>query len=86
MPAFPVSVPMEFWKEIATVCGEPYADSYLYGAALHDGKLLPRTQTAWERLKAEHRVREVLAERGITLLKPPPFTNADAPANGWGRA
>lgn len=73
MPAFPVSVPMEFWKEVASVCGEPYADSYLYGATLHGGKLLPRTVTAWERLRGDHNVRALLTERGVTLLKPPPF-------------
>ena len=77
MPAFPVSLPMEFWKEIAAACGEPYADSYLFGATLHSGKLLPRTVTAWERLNDNYQVRKILHERGVTLLKPPPFGSSD---------
>jgi hypothetical protein len=73
MPAFPVSVPMEFYQEVAGACGEPFADSYLFQASLRDGKLLPRTQTAYYALERDHRVRSVLRDRKITLLKPPPY-------------
>lgn len=73
MPGFPVSVPMEFYLEVAALNGEAWADSYLFGATLHGGKLIPRTQTAWTRLRDDFSAQKLFRDRGISLIKPPPF-------------
>lgn len=86
MPAFPVSVPMEFYKEVAALLGEPFADSYLFGASLREGALKPRTLTAYERLNTNFDFRKLIAERGIRLVKCPPFEQKESWATERGSA
>jgi hypothetical protein len=57
--------------------GIPFADSYLSGATLRSGKLLPRTVTAWMVLKDHSGAQAVLKSRGVTLVKPPPFVGVE---------
>ena len=74
---FPITVDLDFYEAVAGAMGDPFAKSYLTGAALRDGKLLPRTQTAWHKLRGTDEVRRILADRGVELLKPPPFVSDD---------
>jgi hypothetical protein len=73
VPNLPLTVPYDLWEKVAAVTSPEYADSYLSGAEVHEGRLLPRTQMAWERLKESWPVREVFRQEQITLIKPPPF-------------
>lgn len=73
MPNLPLTVPYDLWEKVAAVASPEYADSYLSGAELHEGRLLPRTQTAWERLKDNWPVKELFRREKITLIKPPLF-------------
>lgn len=70
---FPITIDPAVYDEIADACGEDFARSYLTGAVLRDGKLLPRTQTGWEKMKAREDFVAVMAALKITLLKPPLF-------------
>ena len=54
-------------------CGAPFADSYLSGAVEMPSALIPKTRTAWERLKASGAAMRVLKQLGIGLLEPPGF-------------
>lgn len=73
MPKLQVTVPHELYDAMKTACGEPYADSYLSGATLEGGRLLPRTRTAWGRLKDNFGAMGVLRKQKINLVKPPIF-------------
>lgn len=73
MPTWPITVPQELYDAVAETVDEPYADSYLWGALLHDGKLTPRTVTAWERLKLNRAVMDAMRRLGVEMLKPKPF-------------
>lgn len=73
MPAFEITVPDELYGEVADLLGEPWADSYLHGATVVEERILPRTETAWLRLKAERIFMEIIHVRGIRLIKPLPF-------------
>lgn len=73
MPKLPVTVPPELYDAVKAVCTEPFADSYLSGAVVVEGRLLPRTQMAWERLSQNPAAKGVLRRQKITLVPPPPF-------------
>lgn len=73
-PNLPLTVARDFWDRMADVCGGAYADSYLSGAFLRDGKLLPKTVTAWERLKDNAGAMHVVSSWPAALVKPPLFT------------
>lgn len=77
-PAFPLTVPRDFYNAVADVAGAPFADSYLWGADLYDGKLLPRTQIGWERISERTEVMDVLAKLKVTLVKPPLYRGPPA--------
>ena len=73
MPSLPLTVSYDLWEKVAAVTCPEYADSYLSGAEVHEGRLLPRTQTAWERLKDSYPVRELFRKEQIVMIKPPLF-------------
>jgi hypothetical protein len=75
MPNLPVTVPRELYDEMLKACGEPFADSYLSGAELHQNILLPRTHKAWERMTESWAAKDVLRFLKI-ILREPPFFNA----------
>ena len=70
---FPITVPFDLYEEVADTIRESFADSYLCGAYVRHDRLLPRTQTAWSRLKANAEFMAIIDRRGIQLMKPPPF-------------
>lgn len=85
-PAFGApSVEKRVWEAFARHFSPEFADSWLYGAKLlPGGKLMPRTQTAWLKLKdlCEHHGKKgepatggekLMADLGLTLAKPLPF-------------
>jgi hypothetical protein len=76
MPNLPVTVPHHLYDEMLKACGEPFADSYLSGAELHQNILLPRTHKAWERITESWAARDVLRFLKITLREPPHFNAA----------
>lgn len=78
MPAFPVSVPYELYDAVADALGEEWADSYLYGAIAETQSVLPRTLTAWERMRDTSAFLAILAKQGRELLKPPRFNGTPA--------
>lgn len=53
--------------------GQPFADSYLWGARLVEGRLWPHTVHAWRKLEQSAGVGVVLSELGYTLQRPDPF-------------
>lgn len=73
MPNLPVTVDYDFYLAVAHGTSEAFADSYLSGAELHEGRLLPRTQTAWERLKESYGAKEAMRKHQVTMIKPPLF-------------
>lgn len=72
-PRLPLTVDMDLWKAVAEATSGAYADSYLSGADHYQGRLLPRTQTAWMRLKDNRFAMHVLNSMGVNLIKPPAF-------------
>lgn len=70
MPAFPLTVPDEVYTAVANVAGEPFADSYLWGARIHGGKLHLRTRCGWDALMGNHSIREVLKKLGLDVPRP----------------
>jgi hypothetical protein len=76
MPNLPMTVPRELYDEMLKGCGEPFADSYLSGAELHQNILLPRTHKAWERITENWAAKDVLRFLKITLREPPYFNAA----------
>jgi hypothetical protein len=77
MPKLPVTVPLEVYGSVKAICGEPFADSYLSGAVIEDGRLIPRTQIAWERLCQSHGAKAALRQHKVSLVKPPPYDAAN---------
>jgi hypothetical protein len=71
-----MTVPRELYDEMLKGCGEPFADSYLSGAELHQNILLPRTHKAWERITENWAAKDVLRFLKITLREPPYFNAA----------
>ena len=73
MPAFPITVPQSLYDAVAEVCGEPYADSYLWGAEVRGMKLIPWTVTGWMRLRERWAARGAIETLGYELIKPAPW-------------
>lgn len=73
MPAFPLTVPPQLHTAISNVAGEPFADSYLWGAELSGKTLRLRTLQAWHAVQAQHAVRDVLRAMRIESPKPTPW-------------
>lgn len=76
MPNLPVTVDRDFYDAMASATSEPYADSYLSGAELYAGKLLPMTHIAWDRLRENPRAMRVISDAGVKLVEPPYFDAA----------
>lgn len=76
----PVTVPD--WLHLAArdLHSEAWAGSWLSGAIVTHRGLLPRTVTAYEKLKFDGEFRRILRENNITLLKPPLFGQSDVRA------
>lgn len=66
----PMTVPMEVYAAVAQVAGQPFADSYLCGAVMHEKVLRPRTAFARDRLAEHPGAMRVLKEDYIILGKP----------------
>ncbi len=73
-PDLPLTVDYDFWQSMALETSPEFADSYLSGAEVFEGRLLPRTVTAWERLKDTWAATNLLDSRKIKLVKPPPYS------------
>lgn len=76
MPNLPLTVEFEFYAAVASVTSEAFADSYLSGAELHQGRLLPRTHKAWERLNESWAARTAIRAANVRLIEPPHFDPA----------
>ena len=76
MPNLPVTVDRDFYNAIAMATRESFADSYLSGADLYQGKLLPVTHIAWERLLENQAAMAVMARMGVKLVEPPYYDPA----------
>lgn len=72
----PNRVPPEFYAAVSAEMGEPFAYSYLTGARCLNKVLLPRTQTAWMRLRERQEFTHLMVAEGYTMRKPPPFRPA----------
>ena len=68
-----ITVPKPTYDAVADKMGTDFAISYLWGARQEGMKLIPRTQTAWRRLKETFEVRKLLTSLRIVLIEPQPF-------------
>lgn len=84
MPNLPVTVDYDFYQAMSKAVSVEFADSYLSGAELYRGVLLPRTHIAWERLKDSTAAMGVINRHRVKLKEPPYFT-ADAMTQLQGR-
>ena len=75
----PITVPDWLHLAACDLHGEPWAGSWLSGAVVTHRGLLPRTVTAYEKLKFDGEFRRVLKENDLALLKPPPFGSPHTP-------
>lgn len=75
----PVTVPDWLHLAACDLHSEPWAGSWLSGAIVTHRGLLPRTMTAYEKLKFDGEFRRILKENDIALLKPPPFGSSQTP-------
>lgn len=73
MPKMVVTVPRDLYDAVHAATYEAFADSYLSGAIVEDGRLIPRTQVAWSRISENPRAMQALREAKITLIKPKPY-------------
>lgn len=73
MPAFPVSVPDDLYRSVAGQAGEPFADSYLFGANIDGRKLWLRTVTGWNAVRDNYAVSKAIQDLGYEIPKPRPF-------------
>jgi hypothetical protein len=70
-PNLVLTVSRKLWDDIAESEGGAYADSYLSGAIETDGRLLPRTKIAWNRLRERAFVQKIIRDNGLVLIEPP---------------
>lgn len=73
MPKMVVTVPRDLYDAVEAATYEAFADSYLSGAVAQDGRLVPRTQVAWSRIRDSHSAMRALKFAGYTLIKPNPY-------------
>lgn len=71
-PVFKLTVPMSLWREMAKEVSPAFADSYLYGAKLSNGRLTPRTVTGYEKLRMPS-LKGLFERLSVKLIKPVPF-------------
>jgi hypothetical protein len=76
MPKLTMTVPPEVYEAVQKVCGDAFADSYLSGAVVSEGRLLPRTQLAWSRIYNNRHAHGALRSLKVELVKPPAFDPA----------
>lgn len=69
-PRLPLTVDYALWKSVAAAVRPEYADSYLSRAVQVGNTLLPYTTIAYDRLKRERAVMEILDDLGLKLTKP----------------
>lgn len=67
---FLLTVPQALYDAVCDACGQPFADSYLYGANLQGRALWPRTRIGWERMRDRRDFTDLLKRLGLTLEKP----------------
>lgn len=77
MPKLIVTVPLETYDAVRGQCGEAFADSYLSGAVVAEGRLIPRTQIAWKRLMENRGAMAALRSMKTALVKPPLYDGAN---------
>lgn len=70
---FLLTVPQELYDDVCDACGQPFADSYLFGAELHGRVLWPRTQIGWERMRDRRDFTDLMKRLGLILEKPEPY-------------
>jgi hypothetical protein len=73
MPAFELTVPTEFYRVVANVSGEDFADSYLWGATLSGKVLMLRTLTAYNAIMGASAVLRAIHDDGVKIEKPSPW-------------
>lgn len=69
-PSLVLTVSRKLWDDVAAAEGGPYADSYLSGTIESDGRLLPRTHIAWERLREKPYAIRAINANGLNLVEP----------------
>jgi hypothetical protein len=77
-PAFGIDVPEDFYWSVEAACGGAFADSYLFGGEVHNGRFVPRTLTGWEKLRENFNFMKALESAGLTLIKPRPYDGPPA--------
>lgn len=77
-PAWPLSVPRDFYDAVADECGAPFADSYLFGGAVTGSRFLPRTLTGFEKLNDRPDFHRVMAKLEMTMVQPLPYAGPAA--------
>jgi len=70
---FLLTVPQALYDAVCDACGQPFADSYLYGAELQGRALWPRTRIGWERMRERRDFTDLVKRLGLTLEKPEPY-------------
>ncbi len=73
---FVLTVPQEFYNLTCAATGQPFADSYLYGASLEGPRLIPRTRTGYRNMKDRRDFMTLLKKLGIVLVEPPLWQEA----------
>lgn len=73
MPKMVVTVPRDLYDAVHNATYEAFADSYLSGALVEDGRLIPRTQMAWTRITENPRAMFAIRGAGLILIKPQPY-------------
>jgi hypothetical protein len=77
-PMFSPTVPMSLWEAVAETFSKEFADSYLWGASLLNGKLTPHTTMAWSRLNDQGAFRAIMKALKYDLEKPDRFPGVPA--------
>lgn len=71
-----LTVPQEFYDMVCSAAGQPFADSYLFGATL-DGRILtPRTAIGYDRMHDRTDFMGLLKQLDIKLVRPTPWPGA----------
>lgn len=70
---YQLTVPQSLYDATCDDCGQPFADSYLYGADLRGSVLTPRTLTAYRKMMDRTEFRRLMTGLNLTLAKPAPY-------------
>jgi hypothetical protein len=68
-----LTVPQDFYDAVCEACGQPFADSYVFGATLTRSRLTPRTVTAWQKMRDRRDFLHLLKTLNTILDKPAPW-------------